>query len=161
MSDGAAPDVLAPPPRLFLAAWAVGAGLSVCRSVPLMEGGWWALAASGRWGVAVTLIVLGLAVAAGAFRTLRRHGTSPDPRRAASALVIGGPFAWSRNPVYVAMVLIYLGATAALDRSGPLLTLPLLLVVMEWGVVRREERHLAERFGSAYEDYRRRVRRWI
>jgi protein-S-isoprenylcysteine O-methyltransferase Ste14 len=42
-----------------------------------------------------------------------------------------------------------------------LILLPAVLVVVDWGVIRREERYLEERFGSDYTEYRRRVRRWL
>jgi len=72
-----------------------------------------------------------------------------------------GPFRYTRNPGYAAFALTYLGVSLLAGARWPLILLPGLLVLVDWGVIRREERYLEERFGSDYTEYRRRVRRWI
>lgn len=90
-----------------------------------------------------------------------RAGTNLHPGSPAKALVVTGPFAFSRNPLYVARTLLYLGLAFAMDTLWPILALAPLLGVMHYGVIRREERYLDERFGSAYRQYQARVRRWV
>lgn len=77
------------------------------------------------------------------------------------ALSTAGPFAYSRNPIYLAMTGIYLGVTALVNSWWlPLLLIPLVLL-MHWGVVLREERYLLHVFGEPYAAYKTTVRRWL
>jgi protein-S-isoprenylcysteine O-methyltransferase Ste14 len=59
------------------------------------------------------------------------------------------------------MALIYLGVVCATASLGALVLLPVVILVMEVGVIRREERYLERRFGEAYRAYKSRVRRWL
>jgi hypothetical protein len=78
-----------------------------------------------------------------------------------SQLVRSGPDAFSRNPMYVAWTLGYLGAALVTDAAWPLLLLPVVLVATNMVVVAREERSLERRFGSAYRSYKAAVRRYL
>ena len=76
-------------------------------------------------------------------------------------LVTTGIHAWSRNPIYLGMFLVYGGIGIAV-RSPWILILALpLAIVIRYGVVAREEGYLEERFGHAYRAYKTRVRRWL
>jgi len=75
--------------------------------------------------------------------------------------VTTGPFRWSRNPLYLAILIIYVGTTLVVDALWPFVLLVPLIALLEWGVIRREERYLARTFGEPYEAYRARVRRWL
>jgi protein-S-isoprenylcysteine O-methyltransferase Ste14 len=107
------------------------------------------------------LLVLGMALATWGRATMRRGGTNIDPREPALALVTDGPFRFSRNPLYVAITLFYLGLTLIADALWPLLLLVPLLWVTHYGIVLREERYLENKFGETYLSYKRQVRRWI
>ncbi len=91
----------------------------------------------------------------------RRAGTPPEPWRPSRALVTGGIYRYTRNPMYVGMTLIYLGVTAWWNTWWPLGVLPLVLVIMTVAVIGREEAYLERLFGEEYRRYRDRVRRWI
>ena len=93
--------------------------------------------------------------------TLRGRRTAVDPFGTTTALVTEGPFARSRNPIHVAMTAAYAGGCALVNGLAPLLLLPVALLLVRRGVIVREERYLAARFGPAYRDYARRVRRWL
>jgi protein-S-isoprenylcysteine O-methyltransferase Ste14 len=75
-------------------------------------------------------------------------------------LVGGGPYAFSRNPMYVAWTLGYVGIALVADAAWPLLLLPVVLVVTQI-VVLREERSLDRRFGAVYRSYKTSVRRYL
>jgi protein-S-isoprenylcysteine O-methyltransferase Ste14 len=75
--------------------------------------------------------------------------------------VTGGPYRRTRNPMYVAMTLLYLGASLLMNGLWPLLALPVVLAALTFAVIRREERYLSSAFGAEYDAYRRRVRRWL
>lgn len=160
MSEGAKPhrpDINVPPPLIFLAGLVTGWLLD--RLVMPFA----IASAVSRWQFALgtVLIVLGAMLAAWGAGTFRRRGTSMLPFRPASAMVVEGPYRFTRNPMYVGMTLAYLGATALVDSWWPLLVLPVVLWTLVRVVITREEAYLAAIFGEEYEEYRRRVRRWI
>ncbi len=90
-----------------------------------------------------------------------RAGTSPDPSKPTTKIVIDGPFRFSRNPIYLSFTVIYVGITFSTNAVWPLLLLPLAILVVRRGVIDREERYLEEKFGQEYMQYRARVRRWV
>jgi protein-S-isoprenylcysteine O-methyltransferase Ste14 len=106
-------------------------------------------------------LLVGLLVTWTGARALRSRGTNVNPLRPALALATGGIYAWTRNPMYVggAPLMLGLAIVSALD------WLPLLMVpawfVLHFGVVRREERYLEEKFGDAYRGYMARVPRYV
>lgn len=108
-------------------------------------------------------VVLGtLAIILGVWgrRTMLTAGTNVDPTRPTTAIVTSGPFRLSRNPIYVALTLLYLGLTLTLDTWWGILLLIPLLITMHIGVVLREERYLEEKFGDPYRRYRAEVARY-
>lgn len=107
------------------------------------------------------LFALSAAFARWAFLTMRRLGTTANPTKPSEALATGGPFQFSRNPIYVAMTGLYIGLDFMVNSAWPLILLGPLLLLMDWGVIRREERYLSGKFGDAYTDYKSRVRRWL
>lgn len=112
-------------------------------------------------GLGAALISAGLALFAWTLWVFWRHRTTVNPYRAASALVTRGPFAWSRNPIYVGDWLIYAGVMLWLGTAWPVLFAPLVWAIIRYGVIRHEEAHLAALFGDDYTAYRARVRRWL
>lgn len=104
---------------------------------------------------------LGSALGVWAFTTMRRAHTSPEPWHPTTAIVSHGPFRYSRNPIYVAFTLIYLGLSIWRNSLTTLALLPAVLAVMRRGVIDREERYLERKFGGAYTQYKARVRRWL
>jgi len=109
----------------------------------------------------IVLVLAGGALIAWGARTMRAAGTNIDPSQPALALVTTGPFRFSRNPLYLANVIIYIGTTLVIDALWPFVLLVPLVALLEWGVIRREERYLSRLFGAPYDAYRQRVRRWI
>ncbi|WP_232468490.1 methyltransferase family protein [Croceicoccus marinus] len=91
----------------------------------------------------------------------RSAGNDPEPWKPDAALVAQGIYRFTRNPMYLGMALAHLGLALALDSLGALLAWPVAIVLIDRLVIAREERHLAARFGPAFEEYRTRVRRWI
>ncbi len=151
----APPGVPIRPPRLYLGALALGIALGWIW--PLRLG----LEAGGRAGLGAAGVLGGLGLAMAAMDRFRRAGTDVPVDTPAQALVTGGVYRLSRNPIYLGMTLIYAGLAAALDSLWVAGLLAPVLLIMRCGVIAREERYLAARFGPAYDAYRRRVRRWI
>lgn len=109
----------------------------------------------------VVLMAAWLTLNTWSVRVLQRVGTTPGLSSPATALVQAGPYRFSRNPIYLSIALAYLGVTLLLGNLWGVILLPLWLALVDWGVIRREERYLDERFGEAYRAYRKRVRRWL
>jgi len=107
------------------------------------------------------LLACGVALAAWAISTFRAAGTAIRPDRSASTLVTHGPFRLSRNPMYLGLSLLYLGMTLLVSSVWCLLLFPFVIGILHLTVIRREERYLAATFGTGYDEYRRRVRRWL
>lgn len=116
-------------------------------------------AAGDRIGQA--LVVLGVAITLVAVLQMTHHQTTVIPRRAPSALVTTGLFAWSRNPIYLADALILTGAILWMDAG---LALPLVAVfvwLIQTRFIRDEESRLTMAFGPEFDLWAARTRRWI
>ena len=144
------PRVFVPPP-LMLAAF-VGVGL-------LIDEG--PMAAGLVLAVALTLWFAGLGLIASALGLFFQSKTRPEPWRGSSFLVAAGPYRFTRNPMYLGMMLVALAAALALSSmAAAALTLVSALIV-DRVVIRREEAYLTRRFGKDYQAYRQQVRRWL
>ena len=133
---------------LIAIAWVVGRVVPV----PLPDG----LAVPG-WA----LIGAALAADVWAALTFRRHRANIRPDRAATTLIADGPFAHSRNPIYTANVALAAGLGLATGNAWQLAAAAILFVLLREMAVKREEAHMAARFGKAWTDYTTRVRRWL
>ena len=108
-----------------------------------------------------TLLIIGLLVLRMAFREMTRAHTTIHPGGSTTAIVSTGIYAYTRNPMYLAVTVLYVGGCVVLNAWwGLLLLIPLLMVVQK-GVIEREERYLTRKFGDEYVRYRARVRRWL
>ncbi len=113
-------------------------------------------------GIAIVLFLgLPLLIIALSFRECARAKTSLRPDRRANALIRTGPFAYSRNPLYLAAVLLILGIGVWVNSIWIWAVVAPLVLVMNTAVIVREERHLEQRFGREYVDYKKAVRRWL
>ena len=90
----------------------------------------------------------------------RRHRTGLLPGQATQAMILEGPYARSRNPLYLGLLVLYLGLALLAPSVWALLLFPVAVVLVDWGAVRPEERFLRQRFGPAYDEYAGAVRRW-
>lgn len=109
----------------------------------------------------VALIVCGLALAVVAARLFTRHDTAIKPFEPSTALVTTGVYRFTRNPMYLSMLMILAGAAWYLGTAGAFAPLPVLALILDQRFVRHEEAMLEQTFGASYADYRRRVRRWL
>jgi protein-S-isoprenylcysteine O-methyltransferase Ste14 len=109
------------------------------------------------WAVMAAGTGLGLSSIA----RFRRLGTGVVPFTPATALVLGGAYRWTRNPMYVALVTVATGLAIKLPAAPALAVPPLLWFVLDRRFVRREEAFLRERFGADFDAYCARVPRWL
>lgn len=148
------PGVRVPPPLLY--ASAVAAGWLLNGLWPLPIGGGAARTTPG-WGLVAAWAVL----AGASIGLFRRRQTSMMPFRPASALVTTGPYAFTRNPMYVSLALLTVAFALFLNTWWTVLLLVPTLVAVQRLVIVSEERYLRRRFGAEYDAYARRVRRWV
>ena len=143
-----------PPPAYYGAAF--GTAMLLHKVVPLDVPGRPTTAFIGA-----TALFAGLALDAAGVASVLAHRTTIVPHRPVKTLLTGGIYRLSRNPMYTGLAIMVAGGALLAGTWWPLLTLPLAVLALQELTIRPEEAYLAERFGATYDDYRRRVRRWL
>ncbi len=149
-------ELRVPPPRVALLCAAAMHGLE-------------SLARSWRWAlpyskyVAVTAVALGIVIALLGAVSFRRHQTTVDPLHPekATTLVTTGIYAYTRNPMYLGLLVVLIGVAVWLGNAlAPVMLVIFVLYIARFQIV-PEERVLHAKFGEDYAAYIRRVRRWL
>ncbi len=150
------PAVQFPPPLLFVGGIAIGVLVDLVLPLP-------AVIPDARWVVIVglSLVVIGFGCTFTGMLTFRKFRTSVYPNRPASLVVDTGIYASTRNPMYTGLTIAYLGGVLLIGVLWVLILLPLVLTLLVTQVIRREERHLRERFPEDYAAYCAKVGRWF
>ena len=148
------PGVIAPPPLILLAHLLLGLALDWLWPAPF-------LASAVQYAVGAALIALAGTLAGAAIFRFVRAGTNVPTRRPATALVVTGPYRFTRNPIYVGMIVLLLGIGVMVDSVWIVVLAVPFALVLRYGVIAREERYLEAKFGDSYRGFRARVRRWI
>ena len=148
------PNVIAFPPFITLVSGVVSGGLALWLPLKLAEN-WLAQSIGGILGLAAGVLVIS------AERVMRAVGTNINPREPALAIVRGGPFRFTRNPMYLSMMLLHVALGFFMNNWIPVAFTGVLGAVLHFGVVLREERYLEAKFGESYASLKRSVRRWI
>ncbi len=107
------------------------------------------------------IILVGLALLVFAGGLFKRAGTDMIPFRNVSALVTGGVYRYSRNPMYLGMALVLLGCAITVGAATALLVPPLFMAIIEFRYIRPEEALLRAEFPQEFPAYCQRVRRWL
>lgn len=158
MTDiNARPNRLPWPPLVYLAAIAASIALHLLYPLPFIG----PPLSDILFAAGGLLIIAVVAIDFSAIRTLQRAKTTVMPNRGAEHLVTGGPFSFSRNPIYLANTMLMFGAglIAQIVWFFPLAIIA--AFITQKLAIEREEQHLEVRFGKKYRDYAKRVRRWI
>lgn len=115
-----------------------------------------------RYGLGGT-IVLGAVLGLGyrAVRTMRSTGQDENPWKPTPSLIESGPYRFTRNPMYLQLIIICIGFSVILQNPWILLLTPLAAGALQELAIRPEEAYLERKFGDTYLDYKRRVRRWL
>jgi protein-S-isoprenylcysteine O-methyltransferase Ste14 len=146
--------VVAPPPLIYLGVLVFS--LLLNRRFPIAF-----LPRGIARGLGWSLLSAGVLLVGWFERTLRHAGTPANPYKPVSNVVTEGPFRYTRNPAYLSMSMIYTGIAALANALWAMLLLPGALLVIQRGVIEREERYLERKFGEEYLRYKAQVRRWI
>ena len=148
-------QVIIRPPLAWLLAIVAGLALNWLMPLPFLPPN---LAAA--W-LGAAVFVLAVALAAWAITTMARAGSNVPTNLPTTTIVENGPYRYTRNPIYVGMLLGLIGLTVTLDNLWLLVMLVPFAIVIRYGVVAREEAYLERKFGDVYRSYRLRVRRWL
>lgn len=145
-----------PPPLLALVT--AGAMFFLARSLPLV-----ALPASWNSGAGLVLLVLGGLIDVGGLMAFRRSKTTVNPMtpQRTTAIVSTGVYRFTRNPMYLGLVIMLVAWAVYMSSAWALLGVPVFMAYITRFQIQPEERVLAARFGQSYADYCARVRRWL
>lgn len=155
MNDTDHADIAVRPPIIIVFSILVGiianrywpGSFSIVRSVEVTAG--------------TLLIVSSVAIVGWSLVAFIRAGQNPDPTAPTQSLYTGGPYAISRNPMYVAMAIFQIGLAFCLDNIWVATATIASVIAIHFGVVLQEESYLSQKFGDTYETYRSCVRRYL
>jgi protein-S-isoprenylcysteine O-methyltransferase Ste14 len=147
--------VIAPPPLIFLG------GLAIGLAWHFVIGGDAIGLGALRITIASLALAIGIVLLVAAVRRFSAADTPPQPWEPTRAIVATGIYRFTRNPMYLGMAAVMLGLGLFADSIAALVMLVPVLLLVDRGVIRREERYLAAKFGAVYNDYRRTTRRWL
>lgn len=148
------PNVIAPPPLIFLSGLSLGGIVSWFQPFPFLP-------KTISIVLGILLIVAGIGAIAMIWRQMHAAKTNIEPWKPTNKILDTGFYGYSRNPIYLAMILIYLGVSCLFNSIWFLPFLPVALLVIRFGVILREEKYLESKFGEDYLSYKSKVRRWI
>ena len=147
-------DVITLPPLVYLAGLLLGLLIHYFSPVRFLE------ESVSTW-VGILLILVSMTIGLLALLAFQRAGTSPHLHKPTTAIVTDGIYQLSRNPMYVSLSVFYLGLACWINSLWILLLIVPVLMVVEWGIIKREEQYLEQKFGDEYLRYKSQVRRWI
>ncbi len=148
------PNVKIIPPLVYLAGIVVGLLVSMWMPITVIPN-------PTAWISGGFLILCGAVLAGPAILKFKGVGTTVRPDRAASSLVIAGPYRITRNPMYLGLALVYLGIAIADQSIWALILFPVILIIIQHWAIEPEEAFLERRFGTDYSRYKANVRRWL
>jgi protein-S-isoprenylcysteine O-methyltransferase Ste14 len=154
MDRSESPGIHFPPPFLYVGLFLLG--LLLERAAPAVS-----LPRGLSLTAAAVLLVPGFGLLFWSLVLFLRARTSPLPMRPTTSIVRSGPYRWTRNPMYLGMLLIYLGIALWFDVFWPLALAPFVVLLVNRLVIRKEERYLEDRFGDEYRRFKEQVRRWV
>ena len=147
-----APKVIMLPPTMVL--HHIAAGISLNWLVPMSFGHAW-----GWLGLA--LLLLANSITNRSKKVFENAGTNVPPNQPALVIVKEGPYKYSRNPMYVCFLLMFAGLSLLADAPMMLVMIFPLFYFLNSRVIVPEEEYLTAKFGDAYLDYKKQVRRWV
>ena len=142
------------PPTYLLGSILLMLGLHFLFPISQLMSGLWRL-------IGILPLVLGIVISYAAEKQFHKVGTTVHPFEDSSQLVTDGLFRFSRNPMYLGMVLILLGVAFLLGSLTPFGVVPLFWLWIDIQFIRREEQMLDTHFGRDWLEYKTQVRRWI
>lgn len=148
------PGVIAPPPLIFICFLFLGYFLNRIYPIAVLEQPLNTI-------IAAVFFVYAALTAGLAFYYMIKSGTNVDVRKPANTIVTASVYSYTRNPMYLSMVILLVAFALLFNALWIALVIPFFIYVMQKGVIEREEVYLENKFGDQYLQYKKRVRRWI
>ena len=146
-----------PPPLTYLAT--IVAGILIHSFI--LEFRIDALSNTARISAGILVCLLGFILLILSFDHFKRTGQNPKPWKSTPELILKGIYTRTRNPMYIGMGLIQAGLGVSLNNLWITVFVAVALGVVHFTAVRPEEIYLEQKFGEAYCNYKKSVRRWI
>ncbi len=156
--DTDAPAVRIVPPLIALGALVVGVALQFVWPLP---NGFMIQPPLSYWIGGIFTLAVFIGLGRWAMTVFRDKGEDPKPWTTVHGIVETGPYRFSRNPMYVALILMVLGFAVLLSNVWILVFTPVVAIILRYGAIKPEEAYLEAKFGDAYRAYKQRVRRWL
>jgi protein-S-isoprenylcysteine O-methyltransferase Ste14 len=150
------PDIRIPPPIFFFVCLGGGLLLEYWVPVSLIN-----IPCLPRVIVGGMFLMIALWFAAGGFFMLIRNKTTFHTSRSTSKIVTDGVYRFSRNPLYLSLLLLISSVAVLLSSFWLVVAVPVLYALLLFNAVKPEEKYLLQKFGEAYSQYLEKVRRWI
>lgn len=152
------PDVIAPPPVIFCIFFFTGVILDLIFQIDLFP--------INERNLAIlipgyTVILISLLIVSTSVQNLKKHNTTHKVNKPTSNLVKTGIYKYSRNPIYLSVLILFIGVSVILNSLIILILVIPLFFILDQGVIKREEIYLESKFGTEYTEYKKKVRRWI
>jgi protein-S-isoprenylcysteine O-methyltransferase Ste14 len=109
----------------------------------------------------IILIVAGVVLSIGSGMLFRKLGTNPQPGTRANLIVTKGAFRYTRNPMYLGLIVTLIGTSILLGTISPLIIIPIVFLILHNQFVLCEEKWMEEWFGQSYLDYKSKTPRWL
>ena len=148
------PGVVTRPPLIYLCSIFIGLALQFVWPLKVLPAPLEAMLGGSLMLVAIVLFTLSV-------RQFVAAGTAVQTHRPTTTILRTGPYRFSRNPIYVSFTLLYIGIAVWVNSAWLLGMLIPTLIVISYGVIAREERYLAQKFGEEYLRYKASARRWL
>ena len=156
--DKSGAAVRIPPPAAGILTIVIG--YVIGKLVPILTA--YELSVPGRyWIGGAIVIVAGIVLGIWPIRLFKDTGQNATPWSETPEIIIKGPYKFTRNPMYLMMMLVNLGFAVVLSEAWILILMPILSLVLYHIAIKHEEVYLEEKFGESYRAYKQSVRRWI
>lgn len=142
------------PPILFICAIALGVAIGYIFPVAFLP--FYIVLILG-----IVLLIIAIVLLRRSVRALAIHKTTVNPSGVTTAIVTSGIYKHTRNPIYISFTLIYISALVMTNAWWGFLLLVPLLIIVQKGIVEREEKYLTQKFGEEYLKYKSEVKRWL
>jgi len=109
----------------------------------------------------ILIIVAGFVLILAGGNLFRKLGTPPRPGLKANVLVTSGAFRYTRNPMYMGMIIMLIGLAILLGSISPMIVIPVIFLILHTQFVLREEKWMQGWFGDSYMEYKKKTPRWL
>jgi len=150
------PRVFIPPPFFYILI--LIAGILIQKEFPINAGLFYSPVVK---GAGIILLISSLFFLGRSLRQFFATKNTLITFKPATSLQTGGIYTVTRNPMYLGLAIVYLGLTLLIGNFWNLILFPLLIIIVQEYIIKREERYLERAFGQGYKEYKQKVRRWI